>query len=103
MVGVDPHAIHGQNRCGLLIYSELTIHTATSTQTYRMTAEKGASSGTEMTLKGCSISEVRMTLKVTLFPLLIDYLNILSMNFNSKIAVIDNGTGYTKMGYAGNT
>jgi actin-related protein 3 len=25
------------------------------------------------------------------------------MNFNSKVAVIDNGTGYTKMGYAGNT
>jgi actin-related protein 3 len=25
------------------------------------------------------------------------------MNFNSKIAVIDNGTGYTKMGYAGNS
>jgi len=26
----------------------------------------------------------------------------LLMNFNSKIVVIDNGTGYTKMGYAGN-
>lgn len=25
------------------------------------------------------------------------------MNFNSNIVVIDNGTGYTKMGYAGNT
>lgn len=25
------------------------------------------------------------------------------MNFDSKIVVIDNGTGYTKMGYAGNT
>ena len=25
------------------------------------------------------------------------------MNFNTKVAVIDNGTGYTKMGYAGNT
>jgi actin-related protein 3 len=25
------------------------------------------------------------------------------MNFNSKIVVIDNGTGYTKMGYAGNS
>ena len=24
------------------------------------------------------------------------------MNFDSKIVVIDNGTGYTKMGYAGN-
>jgi actin-related protein 3 len=25
------------------------------------------------------------------------------MDFNSKVVVIDNGTGYTKMGYAGNT
>lgn len=25
------------------------------------------------------------------------------MNFNTRVAVIDNGTGYTKMGYAGNT
>lgn len=25
------------------------------------------------------------------------------MNFDSKIVVIDNGTGYTKMGYAGNS
>ena len=25
------------------------------------------------------------------------------MNFNSRTVVIDNGTGYTKMGYAGNT
>jgi actin-related protein 3 len=25
------------------------------------------------------------------------------MNFNSKVVIIDNGTGYTKMGYAGNT
>jgi len=25
------------------------------------------------------------------------------MNFDTKIAVIDNGTGYTKMGYTGNT
>jgi actin-related protein 3 len=25
------------------------------------------------------------------------------MNFDSKIVVIDNGTGYTKMGHAGNT
>lgn len=24
------------------------------------------------------------------------------MNFNSNIVVIDNGTGYTKMGYSGN-
>ena len=24
------------------------------------------------------------------------------MNFDSKVVVIDNGTGYTKMGYAGN-
>lgn len=24
------------------------------------------------------------------------------MDFNTKVAVIDNGTGYTKMGYAGN-
>lgn len=37
-----------------------------------MTAEKGASSGTDITLKGCSISEVSITLKVTLLPLLID-------------------------------
>jgi len=37
-----------------------------------MTAENGASSGTVITLNGCSISEVRMILKVTLFPLLID-------------------------------
>jgi len=36
-----------------------------------MTAAKGASSGTAITLKGCSISEVRMTLKVTLLLLLI--------------------------------
>jgi hypothetical protein len=25
------------------------------------------------------------------------------MDINTKVAVIDNGTGYTKMGYAGNT
>ena len=25
------------------------------------------------------------------------------MNFDSKIIVMDNGTGYTKMGYAGNS
>ena len=25
------------------------------------------------------------------------------MNFDRKIVVVDNGTGYTKMGYAGNT
>ncbi len=25
------------------------------------------------------------------------------MNFDSKIVVIDNGTGFTKMGHAGNT
>ena len=25
------------------------------------------------------------------------------MNFNSIVVVIDNGTGYTKMGYAGNS
>lgn len=28
---------------------------------------------------------------------------IFLMNINSKVVVIDNGTGYTKMGYAGNT
>lgn len=36
-----------------------------------MTAEKGASSGTEITLKGCYISEVSITLNVTLLLLLI--------------------------------
>ena len=25
------------------------------------------------------------------------------MDVNTRVAVIDNGTGYTKMGYAGNT
>lgn len=25
------------------------------------------------------------------------------MNFDSKVVVVDNGTGFTKMGYAGNT
>jgi len=25
------------------------------------------------------------------------------MDINTKVVVIDNGTGYTKMGYAGNT
>lgn len=25
------------------------------------------------------------------------------MNFDCKVVVIDNGTGYTKMGHAGNT
>jgi hypothetical protein len=39
-----------------------------------MTAAKGAYYGTVITLKGCSISEVRMTLKVTLlFPFI--YIN----------------------------
>ena len=42
-----------------------------------MTAEKGASSGTEMTLKGCYISEVRITLKVTLVLLLIQQIIII--------------------------
>ena len=27
----------------------------------------------------------------------------LKMSFNHKVVVIDNGTGYTKMGYAGNS
>jgi len=40
-----------------------------------MTAEKGASSGTEITLKGCYISEVSITLKVTFVPLLIFTIN----------------------------
>lgn len=45
-----------------------------------------------------------MTLNVTLLAVVIEsnkqykYL----MNFNTNIVVIDNGTGYTKMGYAGN-
>lgn len=31
------------------------------------------------------------------------YLYIFTMNFDCKVVVIDNGTGYTKMGHAGNT
>lgn len=36
-----------------------------------MTAANGASSGTAMTLKGWSISDVNMTLNVTLFELIV--------------------------------
>ncbi len=31
------------------------------------------------------------------------YIKNNNMNFDKKIVVIDNGTGYTKMGYAGNS
>lgn len=105
LIRVDADAIHGQNGSCFFINSKLHIILFTSSQTYLITAEKGASSGTEITLYGCSISEVSITLKVTLLALLIFYLinNIqYPMNFNSNIVVIDNGTGYTKMGYSGN-
>lgn len=42
------------------------------------------------------------------FNLLINYqydliIIYLTMNFDCKVVVIDNGTGYTKMGHAGNS
>lgn len=43
------------------------IECGTSSQMYRITAENGAYSATDITLNGCSSSEVRMTLNVTLF------------------------------------
>ena len=52
-----------------------------------MTAENGAYSGTEITLYGCSISEVRMTLKVTLFPLLMNQLLFIYVRDESLVLI----------------
>lgn len=56
-----------------------------------MTAANGAYSGTVITLNGWSISEVRITLNVTLFEELILYINVIiitSLNIINIMIVV---------------